>query len=164
MNQIKTNSLKLLLLSGRISGGLQFCKENVRPSHRATIILIRTNRICDIGRASIIELDNLSQRPEVSIDMTQALFEAIQKRNVFGLTVVYRSEPACKGLLIEGNEELRSRTTGDASQKLKDRRRTYRRGNTISSVPQACHRPSAQADRSSGWHTDLGYRTILGQY
>ena len=105
MSQIKPNSLKLLsLLLAVFLAGCSSAQKG-SPSSQSNYYLNPQKPISAIGRVTLIELNNLSQRPEVSADMTQALFEAIQKRNVFGLTIVYRSDPACKGLLIEGNED-----------------------------------------------------------
>jgi hypothetical protein len=102
MNQIKPNSLKLLLLAVFLAGCTS-AKQGSPPS-QSNYYLNPKKPISTIGRVALVELDNLSQRPEVSADTTQALFEAIQKRNVFGLTIVYHSDPACKGLLIEGDK------------------------------------------------------------
>jgi hypothetical protein len=105
MSRIKTNNLKLLpLLLVVVLAGCNSDKKS-GPSSQSNYYLNPKKPIATIGRVAIIELNNLSQRPEVSADMTQALFEAIQKRNVFGLTIVYRSDPACKGLLTEGKED-----------------------------------------------------------
>ncbi|MDO8302912.1 MAG: hypothetical protein Q7T18_06710, partial [Sedimentisphaerales bacterium] len=60
--------------------------------------------IMDIGRVAIIEIDNASTHPEISADMTNALFGAVQKRHVFGLTFVHQSDPLCKGPLVEENK------------------------------------------------------------
>jgi hypothetical protein len=103
MSQIKKNGIKLLLLAVLLVG----CNSEKKSgaSSQSNYYLNPKKPICDVGRVAIIELNNLSLRPEVSADMTQSLFEAIQKRNVFGLNVVYRSDPACKGLLLEGNQD-----------------------------------------------------------
>ena len=51
-----------------------------------------------IGRVAIVELDNTSGHPTVSTDVTKALFVALQKKQVFGLTIVGHDDPAWRGL------------------------------------------------------------------
>ncbi len=46
-----------------------------------------------LGRVALVELDNQSTYPEISADVTQALFLAVQKEQVFGVTVVRRQDP-----------------------------------------------------------------------
>jgi hypothetical protein len=103
MSKIKPNSIKLLLLLVLFLASCSSTKKS-GPSSQSNYYLNPKKPISTIGRVALIELKNLSPRPEVSADMTQALFEAIQKRNVFGLSIVYHTNPACKGILIEGNE------------------------------------------------------------
>ncbi len=57
--------------------------------------------IATIGRVTIVELDNNSAYPKISADVTEALFLALQKKQVFGLTVVYQDDPAFRSLKIE---------------------------------------------------------------
>lgn len=47
-----------------------------------------------VGRVAVVELDNNSSYPQVSADATEALFQALQKKQIFGLTVVRQSAPA----------------------------------------------------------------------
>jgi len=54
-----------------------------------------------IGRVAIVELDNNSSYPQISTDVTEALFQALQKRQVFGLTVVSQSDPAWRSLQLD---------------------------------------------------------------
>jgi len=46
-----------------------------------------------LGRVALVELDNLSGYPEISANMTDALFLAVQKKQVFGLTVIRQQDP-----------------------------------------------------------------------
>jgi len=54
-----------------------------------------------IGKVAIIELDNESLYPKISADVTEALFEAIQKRQAFSLTVVPASGPRWRSLQMD---------------------------------------------------------------
>lgn len=47
----------------------------------------------DLGRVVLLELANDSAYPKVSSDVTDALYGAIQKRQVFGITVLRQNDP-----------------------------------------------------------------------
>jgi hypothetical protein len=57
--------------------------------------------LTSIGRVAIIELNNNSAYPQVSADITDALYQALQKRQFFGLTVVRRHDPSWRGLQLD---------------------------------------------------------------
>ncbi|MBN2588257.1 MAG: hypothetical protein JXA96_00210 [Sedimentisphaerales bacterium] len=57
--------------------------------------------ISDIGRIAIVELQNDSSYPQMSNDITESLFQSLQKRQVFGLTVVRQRDPLWKSLQLE---------------------------------------------------------------
>ena len=54
-----------------------------------------------IGRVAVIELDNDSSYPKISSDITEELFQALQKKQIFGLTIVRQNEPSWRGLQLE---------------------------------------------------------------
>ncbi len=53
-----------------------------------------------IGRVALLELNNSTEYPGISSDMTQAVFAAMQKEQVFGMTTIYRDQPRWKNLQI----------------------------------------------------------------
>jgi hypothetical protein len=57
--------------------------------------------ITAIGRVAIVELDNDSAYPKISADVTEALFLALQKKQLFGLTMVRQDDSAWRSLEIE---------------------------------------------------------------
>jgi len=59
--------------------------------------------LSDIGRVAVVELDNDSSYPAICTDTTEALFQALQKKQVFGLTVVRQSNPAWRSLQLDLN-------------------------------------------------------------
>ena len=59
------------------------------------------NKLNTIGRVAIVELDNDSSYPQISTDVTQALYQALQKRQVFGLTVVRQHDPSWRSLQLD---------------------------------------------------------------
>jgi hypothetical protein len=56
-----------------------------------------------VGRVALIELTNDSSYPHISADVTEALFEAIQKKQKFGLTVIRQNDPLWRSLHLEMN-------------------------------------------------------------
>lgn len=54
-----------------------------------------------VGRVALVELDNYSSYPHISADVTEAIFEALQKKQLFGLTVVHQSDTAWRGLQLD---------------------------------------------------------------
>jgi hypothetical protein len=54
-----------------------------------------------IGRVAIVQLDNGSSYAEISADVTEALFLALQKKQAFGLTVVHQQDSAWRGLQLD---------------------------------------------------------------
>ena len=53
-----------------------------------------------VGRVAIIELGNNSSYPQISADVTEALFTALQKKQLFGLTIVHQEDPAWQSLQL----------------------------------------------------------------
>lgn len=59
------------------------------------------NKLTTIGRVAIVELDNDSSYPEISTDITGSLYQALQKRQVFGLTVIRQHDPSWRSLQLD---------------------------------------------------------------
>jgi hypothetical protein len=51
-----------------------------------------------LGRVALVELDDDSGYPTISADVTKALFVALQKKQIFGVTVVPHDDPEWRGL------------------------------------------------------------------
>lgn len=56
-----------------------------------------------VGRTALVELDNKSSYPQISTDVTEALFQALQKKQPFGLAIVHRNNPAWRSLQMDLN-------------------------------------------------------------
>ncbi len=54
-----------------------------------------------IGRVAIVELDNNSSYPKISTDVIEKLYQAVQKKQIFGLTVVHQSDPSWRSLQLD---------------------------------------------------------------
>ncbi len=59
-------------------------------------------KLATIGRVAIVELENDSSYPDISADITGSLFRALQKRQVFGLTIIRRDDPSWRSLQLDG--------------------------------------------------------------
>ncbi len=57
-----------------------------------------------IGRVALISLANESSYPQISADITEALFQALQKKQVFGLTTVHQDDPAWRSMQLNPND------------------------------------------------------------
>jgi hypothetical protein len=59
------------------------------------------NDLSNLGRVAIVELYDHSHYPQMGADVTEALFQALQKKQLFSLAVVNRNEPAWRGLQMD---------------------------------------------------------------
>jgi len=59
--------------------------------------------LCAVGRVAVVELGNDSSYPQISVDVTKAVFVALQKSQVFGLTVVHQDDPVWRSLQLGMN-------------------------------------------------------------
>jgi len=51
-----------------------------------------------LGRVALVELDNNSGYPNISTDVTKALFVALQKKHIFGVTIIPQDDPEWRSL------------------------------------------------------------------
>ncbi len=54
-----------------------------------------------VGKTVVFELDNLSTRPGLSTDLTEALTDAVRKKHLFSLSILYRKSPAWRNLDLD---------------------------------------------------------------
>ena len=92
------NCMILLLLAVLLPG----CRTQ-SPSAPAANYFYRNpdKKFITIGRAAIVELNNDSSYPQISSDITGSLYQALQKRQVFGLTLIRQNDPAWRSLQLE---------------------------------------------------------------
>ena len=80
------------------------CRAHQSPAPSAAYYYLNPSKtLTGVGRVAIVEMENNSSYPQVSADVTSALFQALQKKQVFGLTIVHRDEPSWRSLQLEGN-------------------------------------------------------------
>lgn len=96
MNKLR---IVLLLLLPVLSSG---CGIHVASVPAADYYYLNPDKdLSSIGRAAIIELDNNSSYPRISVDVTETLFQALQKKQIFSLAIVRQSDPAWRRLQLE---------------------------------------------------------------
>ncbi|HUS71950.1 MAG TPA: hypothetical protein VMY06_02705 [Sedimentisphaerales bacterium] len=67
-----------------------------------------------VGRTALVELENNSSYPQISADVTESLFQALQKKQLFGLAVIRRSDPAWRSLQLGLNSVPQTQSTAAA--------------------------------------------------
>jgi len=72
-----------------------------------------------VGRAILVELDNDSSYPQISADMTEALFQAMQKRQVFSVAIVRQTDPDWRSLQIHADTPYTIEQLGAMRRTLK---------------------------------------------
>ena len=93
----------LLLLAVLLSGCITYYSGSA-PA--ADYYYINPNKsLSTIGRVAIVELDNNSSYPTISADVIEKLYQALQKKQIFGLTVVRQSDSLWRSLQLDLNSQ-----------------------------------------------------------
>lgn len=89
----------LILLGVFLSGcGMYYSPE---PPIIGRYYLNPARSISQVGKVVVIELDNYSAHPQISADFTEALSEAMAKRNLFGQDIIYRGSAVYNSLQLD---------------------------------------------------------------
>lgn len=97
MNNLKT---VLLFLTVLLSGCGPYEARRPLASH----YYLNPDKDLDaVGRTALVELSNDSAFPRMSSQATEALFQALQKKQLFGLGIVRRHDPAWRSLQLDLN-------------------------------------------------------------
>ena len=89
----------ILLLAAILVGG---CRTPEPPASQAAYYYLNPGKtLTSVGRVAIVEVDNDSSYPQVSTDVTASLFQALQKKQVFGLTIIHRNDPSWRSLQVD---------------------------------------------------------------
>jgi len=60
-----------------------------------------SKKLGNIGRIAIVELKNNSSYPAISEDVSKSLFQTLQKKQAFGLTVVHQNDSQWRSLQVD---------------------------------------------------------------
>lgn len=97
MNKVKTVFLFLLVL---LSG----CGFNTIYKPAANYYYLNPNKdLSAMGRTTLVELANDSAFPQISADVTEALYQALQKKQLFSQAIVRQSDPSWQKLQLNLN-------------------------------------------------------------
>ena len=93
------NGMIFLLLAVLLFG----CRTHNSPSAPAAnhYYLNPNKKPATIGRVAIVELDNDSSYPQISNDISESLFQELQKKQVFGLTLIRQNDPSWRSLQLQ---------------------------------------------------------------
>ena len=104
-------ALPILLLAASMMGG---CRTIEHPESQAAYYYLNPGKtLTSVGRVAIVELDNDSSYPQVSTDVTASLFQGLQKKQVFGLTIIAANDPSWRSLQLDtgstyGRDQMRA--------------------------------------------------------
>lgn len=94
---MKRSKWLILLLPIILSG----CGESNKNETSAYYFLSTTKNLSDIGRVAFIELANDSAYPKIAADTTDSLYAAVQKKQIFGMTLVRQNDPRWQSLQLD---------------------------------------------------------------
>jgi len=87
------------LLAALTTGPICGCHSNRDNDGMANSFFLDPNKdLRTLGRVALIELENASGYPQISMEMTQSLYLETQKKQLFGLLVVHQDNPAWQSL------------------------------------------------------------------
>ena len=90
--------VKLLLLMLLLSG----CGVYTPPVHTTINYYLNPEKeLSLVGRVAIIELNNNSNYPQITTDVTDSLFQAMQKKQLFGISIIRQTDPAWRSLQLD---------------------------------------------------------------
>jgi hypothetical protein len=90
--------VELSIAAGLLVVLLCGCKSSSPDTMANAYYLNKYEDLRDLGQVALVELDNASAYPEISRDVTKALFLELQKKQVFSVTTVARDDPAWRAL------------------------------------------------------------------
>jgi hypothetical protein len=108
--------MTLLLLLALLSGCQLYVVHPPTPSYH---YLNPDKDLSTIGRTALVELDNDSSYPQISTDVTEVLFEALQKKQLFGLTLVRQNDHTWRSLQLDLDSTYTLEQLADIQKTLK---------------------------------------------
>ncbi|MHC4636366.1 MAG: hypothetical protein ACYTBP_02095 [Planctomycetota bacterium] len=119
MRKFKIDDRLIIFLGGLLNFALlSGCTVYRAPELKQEFYWINQNKVpSSIAKVVLVELDNESPYPQVTADVTDALYQEIQKKQVFGIKLLRKSDPACRSLQLNAygvtdidNRELARKT------------------------------------------------------
>jgi len=76
-------------------------------------------KIKSIGRVVMFEMGNLSPNQQIGEEMTRAVSEEIQKKQIFGLETIYMKDPMWNSLNISADSDIPTKTLEEIQKRFK---------------------------------------------
>jgi len=93
----------LFLLTFLLSGCVTYYRD-LPP--QADYYYINPNKsLSMVGRVIIVGLNNNSNYPQIAGDVTEKLYQALQKKQIFGLTVLRQDDPLWRSLQLDSDSK-----------------------------------------------------------
>jgi len=108
---IRNQLLAVLTLSALLSGCYLPISAAPAPDY---YYLDPQKDLSAIGRVAIMELSNQTSYPQISADVTESLFQALQKKQLFSLKIIRMADPAWHNLGPDAGSNLRAQTGFDS--------------------------------------------------
>jgi len=98
----KYGLVSLILLPMLFAG----CNGYTRSEQPANHYYLNPNKnLHTIGTVALVELENKSAYPQIDEQVTESLFQAIQKKQIFSLSIIRRDNPAWHSLQLDNDTE-----------------------------------------------------------
>jgi hypothetical protein len=112
---MKSLTITFLALLTLLSG----CVTRYSPGTSASYYYLNPHKpLVNVGRTALVELNNNSAYPNTSSDVTQALYAALQKKQLFGLTVIPQDSPEWDDLQLDPNSKYSIKKLATINKKL----------------------------------------------
>jgi len=95
---VRQSPCLLFLLVALILGSLCGCRSASDNGMAGAYFLDPSKDLAALGRVALVEMENTSTYPQISGEITQALYLEIQKQQLFGLAVIHQDDPAWRSL------------------------------------------------------------------
>lgn len=99
VGQMNKQKKLLLFLTAIVLSGCQFYRTATPVGEH--YYLNPDKNLSAVGKVVLVELSNNSSYPQVSADVTKAIFQSLQKKQVFSLDVALQNDPSWKSLQMD---------------------------------------------------------------
>jgi hypothetical protein len=113
-------SYRILTLLAVVCLGLSAAGCQSQSGTTARGAYFKPNRkLATVDRIVFLEFGNNTSYPDISSDVTETLYEALQKKQLFTLSVVNKDDPAWRSLSLDSNLRLKLEQLQAIHQQLK---------------------------------------------
>jgi hypothetical protein len=110
----KKNAAILIIITSLMAGCTYYPETHSQTDHYYI-----NKDLYAVGKVAIVELENKSSSPQIAPDTTEAIFQAMQKKQIFSVNVVQQNDSAWKNLNLDINTKYDTRKFGEVQEALK---------------------------------------------